>query len=167
MTVQTTYSTTHGAAYAGMIATNALYNASSKRVDVVDGVGFGLGVLRSAPPNADDGLILPTPAFDPASDFLGFVVRTLDEVTQQDGTFEKAQYSSASVMNTGEIWVPCPTGCAAGDAVYIRTDAGFEGVADDGTTGAAVELLRSRFENTVAAGADALALVSIGLGNAA
>lgn len=168
MVVQTTYTREHEAAYAGMIADNSVMNSVSKRVDEVNGIGFGLGVIRSTVDDGQSGIRLPVAAtaFTPGTQFVGFVIRTLDEVTNQDNTtFIKTRYSSASVLTMGKIWVPCPLGCDAGDQVYVRYTAGNLGtVRSDAGTSDSVLIPRCRFENDVAASANALALISVNIG---
>lgn len=120
MPVQTTYSTEHGAAYAGMIADMQLKNAVSKlNAEASTTIAYGKGVVRSG----EDGAILPIPA-SVAADFVGVAIRELNRAYEDGDTFGAPVDRDFSALTSGVIWVTAASdGIVAGEAAYLRVGA--------------------------------------------
>lgn len=116
--VQSTFSETFAAGYAGMVATGETANRLTRTLEDASGIAFGKAVYRGA---GDHGCI-KTPA---AGTLLGFTIADHGLVvtaTRSADTY--AQSDSVGIQNQGVIWVESSVAVADGEQVYV-TPAGL------------------------------------------
>lgn len=132
MSVQTTYSTEHAVAYAGMKADAQLCNVVSKLNKTGATIPYGLGVVS----DGEDGAALPTNDTVPA-DFIGVVMYEVNRAQADGDVAGIPQDYDGSVITHGVVWVEVLDTVAKDAPVYLRvgsTGTGkFSGVA--GTDG--------------------------------
>lgn len=158
MTVQTTYSTTHGVAYAGMVADLQLANEISKVNNGAAVIPYGKGVVTSG----EDGADLPT-AVSVASEFIGVAKRELNRAYQPSDTFGALTENDFTVLTHGVIWVTAAATVAKDDDVFLRVGATQTGDFSNAAGAAAtlsVQIPGAKFLT----GGDAGDLVKISLG---
>lgn len=119
MTVQTTYSTTHAKAYAGMVSDLQLLNTVSKvNADTV-AIPYGKAVVRSG----ETGAVLPTSG-SVAADFVGVAMRELNRAYATGDTFGAVVDNDMTVVTSGAIWVTSASdSVTVGQAAYFRVGA--------------------------------------------
>lgn len=160
MTVQsaTSYSTTHGAAYAGMLADQQLYNTVSKlNKSTTVTVPFGRGVVT----DGDDGAKLPVSG-STAAQFVGITMRELTRAYREGDVFGAVPVRDFAVITRGVVWVPAAVTVAKDDPVYmVLADGTFSNVIGTGAT-LAVLVNNAKWVSSAAAGV--LAKISLGIG---
>ena len=164
MAVQTTYSTSHNAAYAGMLADEQLFNTVSKlnKSSTVT-IPYGYGVVT----DGDDGAKLPVAA-STAAKFVGIVQRELNRAYTAGQTFGAVPQYEFSVVTEGVVWVTASVQVAKDDPVYLIVGDGtgsnqgkFSNATGTGAT-AAVAVANAKWLDTVSSGA--LARISLSIG---
>lgn len=120
MTVQASYSTTHAAAYAGMIADQQLLNTVSKvNTEVSATIEYGKGVVR----DGENGAKLPTSG-SVTADFVGVVMRELNRAYADGATFGAPVDTDLTAVTSGGIWVKSASdGVVPGEAAFLRVGA--------------------------------------------
>lgn len=160
MTVQsaTSYSTTHGAAYAGMLADQQLYNTVSKlNKSTTVTIPFGRGVVT----DGDDGAKLPVPG-STAVQFVGITMRELTRAYREGDVFGAVPIRDFAVITQGVVWVPAAVTVAKDDPVYmVLADGTFSNVIGTGAT-LAVLVNNAKWVSSAATGV--LAKISLGIG---
>lgn len=138
----TQYATTHGAAYAGMIASAfELCNIVSKLNKGAANIPFGYGVVS----DGDDGAKVPVQA-STAANFVGVVMRELNRAyvdPNVTGALPKYDYA---VITSGDVWVIASVTVVKDQPVYL--------IVGDGTG-----TNQGKFSNVVGAGATLAVLV--------
>jgi hypothetical protein len=115
MAYQTSYSATHAAAYAGMIATSLPYSLASGNVEAAAGVQFGKPVVVGT---GDRNVKVPALSGD--SKFLGVAVRSNDaRLAVAADVDEYNRYDECAYLINGEVWVTVGENVADGDPVYF------------------------------------------------
>ncbi len=164
MAVQTTYATSHNAAYAGILADEQLFNTVSKlnKATTVT-VPYGYGVVT----DGDDGAKLPVAA-SVLKNFVGIAHRELNRAYTASQVFGAVPQYDFSVITEGVVWVTASVQVAKDDPVYV--------IVGDGTgtnqgkltnvigTGATTAILISNAKWVSSAASGALAKISLGLG---
>lgn len=160
MSVQTTYSTEHAVAYAGMKADAQLCNVVSKLNKTGATIAYGLGVVS----DGEDGAKLPTNT-STGAEFIGVVMYETNRAQADGAVAGIPQDRDGSVITQGVVWVEVLDTVAKDAPVYLRVGATgngkFSGVA--GTDGGADEgqlITNAKFLT----GGDAGDLVKISLG---
>ena len=116
--VQTTFSDTFAAGFAGMIATGETANRLTRTLEDISGIGFGKAVFRGA---GDHGCV-KTPT---AGALLGFTIADHGlVVTSARPADTYAQGDNVGIENRGVIWVDSSVAVADGEQVYV-TPAGL------------------------------------------
>lgn len=160
MTVQsaTSYSTTHGAAYAGMLADQQLYNTVSKlNKSTTVTIPFGRGVVT----DGDDGAKLPVSG-STAAQFVGITMRELTRAYREGDVFGAVPIRDFAVITQGVVWVPAAVTVAKDDPVYmVLADGTFSNVIGTGAT-LAVLVNNAKWVSSAATGV--LAKISLGIG---
>ena len=160
MTVQsaTSYSTTHGAAYAGMLADQQLYNTVSKlNKSTTVTIPFGRGVVT----DGDDGAKLPVSG-STAAQFVGITMRELTRAYREGDVFGAVPIRDFAVITQGVVWVPAAVTIAKDDPVYmVLADGTFSNVIGTGAT-LAVLVNNAKWVSSAATGV--LAKISLGIG---
>ena len=164
MAVQTTYATSHNAAYAGMLADEQLFNTVSKlNKSTTVTVPYGYGVVT----DGDDGAKLPVAA-SVLENFVGIAHRELNRAYTASQVFGAVPQYDFSVITGGVVWVTASVQVAKDDPVYL--------IVGDGTgtnqgkfsnvigTGATIGILISNAKWVSSAASGALAKISLGLG---
>ena len=142
MAVQTNYSASMAAAYAGMIASTEPNELISRNVETAAGIGFAVPVIQGTKDNDCDVVSAA------ADDVIGITVR------DQSVTADKfAQTESALLMRKGPLWVPVAAagGVSAGDDVWVTVADGTFTNADAGSSGS-IKLPGCRWETSAANG---------------
>lgn len=160
MTVQTTYSTTHNEAYAGMIADSQLKNTISKLNKSGAIIPYGKGVVS----DGEDASLLPDSG-SVAKEFNGVCVYEVNRA-QADGAVAGAVIGQDfTVMTEGVIWVTARATVAKDDPVFLRvgatTPGDFSNVVGSGGT-LAIAITGAKFLTGGATGE--LVKISLGLG---
>ena len=115
MAVQTSYSTTHAKAYAGMVADQQLKNTTSVLNKDVVAIPYGKGVVR--------GGLLPTSGSTAAS-FVGVAMRELNRAYADGDTFGIPVGRDGTALTAGVIWVKAANDTiVAGETVHLRVGA--------------------------------------------
>lgn len=164
MSVQTTYSTKHGAAYAGLLADQQLSNTVSKlNKSTTVTIPFGYGVVT----DGDDGAKLPVAA-STAAQFIGVARYELNRAYTDGQTLGAVPQKDFSVVTRGVIWVTAAANVSKDDSVYVIVGDGtgtnqgkFSNAAGTGAT-AAVAVANAKWLDTVSSGA--LARISLSIG---
>lgn len=160
MTVQsaTSYSTTHGAAYAGMLADQQLYNTVSKlNKSTTVTIPFGRGVVT----DGDDGAKLPVSG-STAAQFVGITMRELTRAYREGDVFGAVPVRDFAVITQGVVWVPAAVTVVKDGPVYmVLADGTFSNVVGAGAT-LAVLVNDAKWVSSAAAGV--LAKISLGIG---
>lgn len=160
MTVQsaTSYSTTHRAAYAGMLADQQLYNTVSKlNKSTTVTIPFGRGVVT----DGDDGAKLPVSG-STAARFVGIAMRELTRAYREGDVFGAVPVRDFAVITQGVVWVPAAVTVAKDDPVYmVLADGTFSNVVGAAAT-LAVLVNDAKWVSSAAAGV--LAKISLGIG---
>ena len=161
MSVQTTYSTEHNEAYAGMRADQQLNNAVSKLNKGADNIPFGKAIVS----DGDDGGQIAVLDTSTAAQFIGVALRELNRAIEDGDVFGAVAGQDFSVVTHGVIWVTCIEAVTKDDPVYMRI--GATGLGDfSNVVGATVTLgvLIPNAKFLRAAGAGDLVKISLGLG---
>lgn len=164
MSVQTSYSTKHGAAYAGMVADLQLSNTVSKlNKSTTVTIPFGYGVVT----DGDTGGKLPVAA-STAAQFIGIARYELNRAYTNGQTLGAVPQKDFSVVTRGVVWVTAAANVSKDDPVYLIVGDGtgsnqgkFSNAAGTGPT-AAVAIANAKWLDTVSSGA--LARVSLSIG---
>ncbi len=162
MSVQTTYSTKHGAAYAGLLADQQLSNTVSKlNKSTTVTIPFGYGVVT----DGDNGAKLPVAA-STAAQFIGVARYELNRAYTAGQTLGAVPQKDFSVVTRGVIWVTAADNVSKDDPVYVIVGDGtnqgkFSNAAGTGAT-AAVAVANAKWLDTVSSGA--LARISLSIG---
>lgn len=160
----TQYATTHGAAYAGMIATAfELCNIVSKINKGTAIIPFGIGVVS----DGDDGAKVPVQA-STAKNFIGVSMRELNRAyTDPTVVGASAKYDYA-VITSGDVWVTASVAVTKDQDVYLIVGDGtgtnqgkFSNVVGAGAT-LAVLIPNAKWETAAAAGKLARITLNIG-----
>lgn len=143
MSAQTTYSLNISKGLAGQIYDLSTSVINSYSVETAAGADFGIAVSRGT--DKERQVVIG------ASDLVGITVRSLDrEGVGSTSEIKYAQKETVGTMAFGHIYVVCPTGCTAGDAVKATT---ATGVLDAGAASAGeTQLDGAKWETTTAAG---------------
>jgi hypothetical protein len=154
----TSYSTTHGAAYAGMLADQQLYNTVSKlNKSTTVTIPFGRGVVT----DGDDGAKLPVSG-STAAQFVGITMRELTRAYREGDVFGAIPVRDFAVITQGVVWVPAAVTVVKDDPVYmVLADGTFSNVIGTGAT-LAVLLKDAKWVSSAATGV--LAKISLGIG---
>lgn len=144
MSAQTSYARNIVAAYAGQLFALAPHDISSRNVETVTGVGFGVATSRGT--DKDRQIIAG------GDDFIGITVRDLSkEGAANSGAIQYNENETAAVMREGYIWAVIPVGGNPGDAIKYTT---ATGVLDVGTAGAGeIQLDDAELDSVTVAGA--------------
>ena len=164
MAVQTTYSTSHNAADAGMLVDEQLFNTVSKlNKSTTVTIPYGYGVVT----DGDDGAKLPV-AGSVLKNFIGIAHRELNRAYTASQVFGAVPQYDFSVITDGKVWVTASVAVAKDDPVYLIVGDGtgtnqgkFSNVAGTGAT-AAILITGAKWVSSAASGA--LAKISLGLG---
>lgn len=136
ITVQSTYSTSIAAGYAGMVANGEESNRISRTVEDAAGIAFGSPVFRGS---GDHGCTA-TPA---ASKFLGIVIADAGQVPASGETADTiAQYRTVGILNEGVIWVNSSVAVNQGDQAYVTSGKAITNVSTSNTA------INGRFDAT-------------------
>tara|TARA_R110000851_G_scaffold96792_2_gene209927 strand:+ start:14730 stop:15191 length:462 start_codon:yes stop_codon:yes gene_type:complete len=144
MTAQTSYSINQPVAYAGLIYAQAPHDITSRSVETVAGIDFGVAVSRGT--DLEKQIILGGD-----NTFLGVTIRDLGrEGAANTGSIKYSETETAGVMRDGYVWVVCPSGCNPGDPVnYVDAT----GIIDSGAAVAGeTDIVGATFETVAAAG---------------
>lgn len=166
MTVQsaTSYSTQHGAAYAGMPVDQEVRNTISKlnKSSTVT-IPFGYGIVS----DGDDGGKLPVAA-STAANFVGVAMRELTRAYTTGQVFGAVPQRDFAVVTTGTIWVTARVAVTKDQPVYLVVGDGtgtnqgqFSNVVGAAAT-LAVLIPNAKWVTSAAAGA--LAQISLNIG---
>lgn len=113
ITVQSTYSTSLPAGYAGMVYNGEESNRISRTNEDAAGIAFGKAAFRGS---GDHG-VTATPA---AGTFMGIVIADAGQIPGVGETADTiAQYRTVALLNEGVIWVSASVAVADGDAAYV------------------------------------------------
>jgi hypothetical protein len=159
MTVQTTYSIDHNAAYAGMVADMQLLNSTSRINNSGAVIAYGKGVVTES--GTDNGVELPGSG-SVLADVNGVVMYELDR-DQADGAVAGIHDGrDGTIITQGKVWVTVLDTVVKDEPVFLRvgaTDTGdFTNVAGSGAT-LSIELTGSKYLTGATAGN--LALISL------
>lgn len=161
MTVQTSYSIDHGAAYAGMPADLQLCNVVSK----LNASGATIEYGKAVATDTDAGKSRLVASGDTALDFNGVVMRELNRAYSDGETFGAPDGRDMSVISEGVVWVVAAATVAVDDQAYFRVGAtqqgDFSNAAGSGGT-ASVLIPNAKFLTGGSAGD--LVKLSLGLG---
>ncbi|MCW6550341.1 hypothetical protein NFB56_16000 [Yersinia ruckeri] len=139
MTVQsaTSYSTTHGAAYAGMLADQQVYNTVSRlnKSSTVT-IPFGYGVVS----DGDNGARLPV-AGSLNENLVGITMRELTRAYREGDVFGAVPERDFAVITRGVVYVTATVTVTKDQPVYL--------IVGDGTG-----TNQGKFSNVVGAGAN-------------
>lgn len=125
--LQTSYSETIPAAYAGMVANGETSNRITRTIEGSGGVGFGKAVWRGS---GDHGCVTTVGT---SATFLGVTIATSALALTAGATADTyPQYDNVPIMTAGTIWVTAGEDVADGSQVYA-----------DATTGAFVDTTTS------------------------
>jgi hypothetical protein len=138
ITVQSTYPTAPAAGFAGMVANGEKSNRISRSVEDAGGMAFGVAAFRGS---GDHGCTA-TPT---ANKFLGIVIADVGQVPGLGGTADTlAQYTTASLLNEGVIYVNASVAVNQGDAAYVTAGGAITNVSTSNTA------IPARFDGTIA-----------------
>lgn len=117
--VQTSYSESFDAGYAGMVANGETSNRISRTCEDAGGIGFGVPVYRGS---ADHGC---TATVGTLASFLGFSIahQALGLLAGQTAD-EYAQYETVAILTGGAIYVEVTGAVTDGAALTVGTGAG-------------------------------------------
>lgn len=144
--LQPNYNLTQAVAYAGMPASMHGWDADTKIVETVAGIGFARAVSKGT--EKERGIIIG------GADFVGITYRDITLVHATPDLY--ARYDLAGVMNAGDLWVDVAAAVAPGDAVVFSATTGQFAVAGTtvltaryvtGTTGAGLAIIRLNLPN--------------------
>ncbi len=140
--VQNTYSDTIAVGFPGMVANGEKSNRISRTVEDVAGIAFGKAAFRGV---GDDG-VTATPG---AGTFMGITIAHHGVQPLPGGVAADVypQYSSAGLLNEGEIWVTAGSNTTDGAAVYVTSGGVFTATSSSNT------LIPAVFDDTVSSGA--------------
>lgn len=163
---QTTVTSAPAKAHPGMLADGKVpHDVISARVDRAAGIAPGLGVVRTA--NGDFAGELPTATFLAAA-FLGISVHShkalLDPSSDDNEVYEDEE--TMPVLRHGRVWVEVEDAFSAGDAAFVRFEAGAGGtqlgaIRTDADTASAVAVTGLRL--LTSGGAGDLGLLEVNL----
>jgi hypothetical protein len=118
-TLQTSYSDTVPASYAGMVANGNTSARISRTCEDAAGIGFGKAVFRGS---GDHGA---TATVGTTATFLGVTIATSALALISGGTADTyPQYETLNIMTAGEIWVTAGEDVADGSQVYADASTG-------------------------------------------
>ena len=160
MTVQTAYSTTHDASYAGQIADMQLANIISKLNKGTAVIPYGKFVVT----DGDNGAKLPEAA-STAAQINGVVVYEVNRAQATGAVAGAVAKYDFSVMSVGPIWVKAASAVTKDQPVFMRVGATNNGDAANAAGSGAtlsVAVPNAKFLTDGAVGA--LVKISIGLG---
>lgn len=133
MPVQTSYSTTHGAAYAGMVMTMQPHNTVSRLNKGAAVIPYGSAVFT----DGENGAKLPTGA-DAVETFNGVVMYEINRAQADGDVGGGVPGYDMTVVTHGDVWVNVLDTVAKDAPVYARigsTGAGeFSGIVGTGVT---------------------------------
>jgi len=117
--LQTSYTDSIAAAYAGMVANGETSNRITRTVEDAAGIAFGKPVYRGS---GDHGC---TATVGTLATFLGWTIATSAQgyVASADAD-EYAQYDNAAILTSGAIYVTVTGNVADGAALTVGTGAG-------------------------------------------
>ena len=118
ITVQSTYSTSLAAGFAGMVKNGEESNRISRTIEDAAGIAFGKAAFRGS---GDHG-VTGTPT---AAAFMGIVIADAGQVMGVGGTADTVeQYGTVGLLLEGVIYVAASVAVADGDQAYV-TSAGL------------------------------------------
>jgi hypothetical protein len=118
ITVQSAYSSTIPAGFAGMLMNGETQNRISRTIEDSAGIAFGKAAFRGS---GDHGVTL-TPA---AGTFMGIVIADAGQIPGVGETADTiAQYRTVGLLQQGVIYVSASVAVADGDQAYV-TSAGL------------------------------------------
>jgi hypothetical protein len=142
ITIQSTYATGFAAGYAGMVANGEESNRISRTVEDSAGIAFGKAAFRGS---GDHG-VTATPA---TGTFMGVTIADQGIVAPVGGTADVyPQYSTASLLNEGPIYVTVGVNVADGDQAYVTP----AGVWTNTSNSSANPQVPAKFDETVSSG---------------
>ena len=153
MSVQTSYTTSHSAAYAGMIADLQPHDIVSKVCETAAGIAFGVVV---SPGTSDNEAIIGGDATG-----IGITVRDLArEGAASTAATAYARYETMGVMRKGYMWVVIANTGTPGQNLFYTDATGLisQGTASTGET----QLTGCTLESTVSSNGD-LGLIRVDL----
>ncbi len=154
--MQTTYSGSFAKGQPGQIANEEKYNGISRTVATSAGIAFGAPAARGT---QDHQCIL----LAAGGAFLGIAVLSLAHQARQPGgtaiTDGYPQFSTASLMTEGQMYVLSDAAVTPGGAVYWNPTSGRYSTV---TTGGNIAIPNARFDTTATAAGQ---IVEISLGN--
>lgn len=112
LNVQPTYGANIAAGYPGMPATMTGWDADTRLIETVAGIGFGLAVSQGT---GERGIIIG----GTAAGFIGVTYRDITLIPTAALTDAYPRYANAGVMVRGDIWVSPFEAVALGDPVYF------------------------------------------------
>lgn len=137
ITVQSTYPSTPAIGFAGMVKNGEKSNRISRTVEDAAGMAFGVAAFRGSGDHGCTG----TPA---ANKFLGIVMADVGQVPGLGNTADTlAQYTTATLLNEGVIFVQGSLAVNQGDQVYVTAGGAFTNVSTSNT------LIPARFDATL------------------
>ena len=140
ITVQSTYLSEPVRGFPGMVANGESSNRISRTVEDSAGIAFGKAAFRGA---GDHG-ITATPA---AGTFMGIVIADQGQAPLTNSAIDiMPQYSTAGLLNEGEIFVTPGVNVADGEPVYVTSAGVFTNVSSGNT------LIPAKFDETVSSG---------------
>jgi hypothetical protein len=140
ITVQSTYSNTIAAGFAGMVANGEESNRISRTIEDSAGLAFGKAAFRGS---GDHG-VTATPA---AGTFMGIAIADAGVVAPVGGTADVyPQYANVSLLNEGCIYVTVGANVADGDVAYVTSGGAITNVSTSNTA------IPAKFDETVSSG---------------
>ena len=166
MSVQTTYSTEHGVAYAGMLADLQLANTVSRINGTGATIAYGKGVVTDATiTGATPGMKLPVGTETDDSTFNGVVMYEINRAQADDDIAGATDNQIGTVITEGVIWVLATETVAVDEPAFLRVGAtnkgDFSNAAGAGVT-LSVALHNAKFLTAGVSGD--LVKISLGLG---
>lgn len=151
MAAQTSYSRLTNTGFPGLLVDLNPKDIVSRSVETPAGIPFGVVVSRGT--DRERQIVLGGTAP------LGVSLRVLSqEGAANTGAVQWDVTDTAAVLREGYVFVVCPAGCTAGDAVKFTT---ATGVLDSGAAGAGEQaLVGATWETTTAAGGVAVLRLS-------
>jgi hypothetical protein len=142
ISIHSTYATGYAAGFAGMVANGEESNRISRTVEDSAGIAFGKAAFRGS---GDHG-VTATPA---AGTFMGVTIADAGIVGPVGAAVDTyLQYSTASLLNEGCIYVTVGVNVADGDQAYVTP----AGVWTNTSNSSANPQVPAKFDETVSSG---------------
>lgn len=139
VTIQSTYSTSIPAGFAGMLANGETQNRISRTIEDAAGIAFGKAAFRGT---GDHG-VTATPA---AATFMGIVIADAGQVPGVGETADTVpQYGTVGLLNEGCIFVSAAVAVADGEQAYVTSGGAITNVSTSNTA------IPAKFDQTTSA----------------